>query len=400
MNGFGISRAAAIFGALAISGCSSQPAPQAPPPPTVTVSTPLARDVVDWDEYTGRFEAIQDVELRARVSGTIEQILFTDGQNVRSGQPLFVIDPRPYRAALAQAQAQAQRAQAALSNARSELSRADKLVAAQAISREEFETKLAAVRTAEADLASARANVSTAQLNLGFTTVRAPVSGRVSNRRVSRGNFVAEGQTVLTRVVSVDPIWFTFDGAESFYLKYLRQDRSGERGSSRSTPNPVEIQLADESGWNWRGKMDFVDNAIDPGSGTIRAHAVISNPGGFLTPGMFGRARLLGSGTYKAMLVPEEAVITDQTRKLVYVLGKGNKIEPRPIETGPPVEGLRVVKEGLTLQDKVVTTGITALQPGMVVTPKQVPLKPRAANAAPASQPVTTPPASEASAAE
>ncbi|WP_448657860.1 efflux RND transporter periplasmic adaptor subunit [Sphingomonas sp. CJ99] len=400
MQGFDLRRTAAFMGVLVLAGCSAQPAPQAPPPPQVTVSTPLVREVVDWDEYTGRFEAVQDVELRARVSGTIDQILFTDGQNVRQGQPLFVIDPRPYRAALAQAQAQAQRAQAALANARSELARADKLVAAQAISREEYETKLAAVRTSEADVAAARASVNTAQLNVGFTTVRSPISGRVSNRRVSKGNFVSEGQTVLTRVVTVDPIWFTFEGAESFYLKYLRQDREGERGSSRNTPNPVEVQLADESSWNWRGRMDFVDNAIDPNSGTIRAHAVIRNPDGFLTPGMFGRARLLGSGTYRAMLVPEEAVVTDQTRKLVYVLGKDNKIEPRPIETGPPVEGLRVVKEGLNQNDKVVTTGITTLQPGMVVTPKQVPLKPRAANAAPVSQPLTTPPASQASSAE
>lgn len=389
---------AAVAVLLGLAGCSGSKAPPAPPPAQVTVAAPLQRQVVDWDEYVGRFEAIQDVNLRARVSGTIDRVLFTDGQNVRKGQPLFVIDQRPYRAALMQAQAQAAKASAALANANTELARAKKLLDVQAISQEEYEQKLASQRSAAADVAAARAAVSDAQLNLGFTVVRSPIAGRVSDRKASKGNYVAAGQTELTRVVSVDPIWFSFDGAESFYLKYMRQAQQGQRGSSRNTPNPVDIQLADESGYNWHGRMDFVDNAIDPGSGTIRAHAVVSNPNGFLTPGMFGRARLLGSGSYQAMLIPDEAILTDQTRKLVYVLGKDNKVEPRPIETGPPVEGLRVVKSGIKPTDLVVINGITRLQPGQPVKPNKTVLKPRAADTSPLSVPLSAPPAAEADA--
>jgi RND family efflux transporter MFP subunit len=384
--------------ALALSACSGSGKPPPPPAPQVTVAVPLQRDVVDWDEYVGRFEAIQDVELRPRVSGTIDRVLFVNGQRVRAGQPLFTIDPRPYAAALGQAQAQVAKANAALINARSELARADKLLAAQAISKEEYETKQANVRSAAADLAAGQANVSNARLNLGFTTVRSPITGLVSDRRVSKGNFATEGTTVLTRVVSTDPIWFSFEGAESFYLKYLRQDRKGERGSSRDTANPVQVQLADESGYRWHGRMEFVDNAIDTNSGTIRAHAVIANPDGFLTPGMFGRARLLGSGTYHAMLVPDEAIITDQTRKLVYVVGKDGKASPRPVETGPQVEGLRVIKTGLAPTELVVIEGITNLQPGSPVQAKRVKMQPKAANTSPTSQPDSAPPASEATA--
>jgi RND family efflux transporter MFP subunit len=381
---------------LMVMGCSRGDPKPSPPLPQVTVATPLQRDVVDWDEYVGRFDAIQDVELRPRVSGTIDRILFANGQHVRQGQPLFIIDPRPYSAALGQAQAQAAKASASLINARSVLARASKLLAAQAISKEEYEQRQADVRTAAADLAAAQANVRTARLNLNFTTVRSPITGLVSDRRVSTGNFTAEGQTVLTRVVSTDPIWFSFEGAESFYLKYLRQDRAGQRGSSRNTPNPVQVQLADESGYRWHGRMEFVDNAIDPNSGTIRAHAVIANPDGFLTPGMFGRARLLGSGTYHAMLVPDEAIITDQTRKLVYVVGRDGKVAPRPVETGPQVEGLRVIKTGLAPTERVVIEGITTLQPGMKVKANLVRMRPRATNTSPTSQPDTAPPASEA----
>ena len=382
----------------ALAACSNSSPPPAPPPTQVTVATPLQRQIVDWDEYIGRFEAIQDVELRPRVSGAIDQVLFADGQFVRQGQALFVIDPRPYRAALMQARAQTAKARATLANAQTELARAKTLLDAQAISKEEYEQKLAAVRTANADVAAGQAQVSMAELNLNFTTVRSPISGRISDRRVSRGNLVAEGTTVLTRVVSTDPIWFSFDGAESFYLKYLRQDKEGTRRSSRTAPNPVEIQLADESGYRWHGRMQFVDNAIDSNSGTIRAHAVVANPDGFLTPGLFGRARLLGSGTYHAMLVPDEAIITDQTRKLVYVVGKDGKVAPRPVVTGPPIEGLRVVREGIAPTDHVVINGLTRLQPGMPVKATMTVLKPRAANTAPVSAPLSAPPAAEAQA--
>jgi RND family efflux transporter MFP subunit len=364
----------------------------------VSVAVPLKRDVVDWDDYVGRFEAVQDVEVRPRISGAVESVMFREGVEVGQGQALFVIDPRPYRAALAQAQADLAKAQAAVTNARTELTRAQKLIEVQAISREEFETKQANLRSAAASAGSARASVDARALDLSFTTVRSPIAGRVSDKKVSIGTYVGAGQTVLTRVVSVNPIRFGFDGAESFYLKYVRQARTGERQSSRYAPNPVDIQLADEKGYRWHGRMKFVDSAIDPQSGTIRAFAEVANPDGFLVPGMFGRARLLGSGTYKALLVPDEAIVTDQTRRFVYVVGRDGKTVQRPVETGPLVEGLRVIKTGLAPTEKVVLDGLARLQPGVAVTARTVQMKPRAADDAPTSSPLTAPPASEATA--
>lgn len=354
-----------------LAACGGAQPPAAPPPPEVMVATPLQREVVDWDDYTGRFVASQDAEISARVNGVITAIHFRDGQDVRQGQALFTIDPRPYRAALMQAQAQVARAQAALTNARQVTARSRKLATAQAVSAEELENNVAAERAAAADLAAGQAAVSAAQLNLGFTTVRAPFSGRVSDRKVSLGDSVAQGTTVLTRVVSLDPIRFEFEGAESFYLKNLRQDERGERGSSRNTANPVQIQLADEAEYRWNGRMQFLDNAVDPNSGTIRAYALVSNPTRFLTPGMFGRARLLGSGTYRAMLVPDEVIVTDQTRRLVYVVSKDNKATPRVVEVGAKAEGLRIIRAGLAPTERVILTGVGRLQPGAPITPKK-----------------------------
>ncbi len=380
---------------LATAACSAS-APPPPPPPQVAVAEPLQRNITDWDDYVGRFEAVEDVEIIPRVSGNVTRIAFREGLAVAKGALLYEIDPRPFRAAAAQAEAEVARARANAAVARTELARAAELLPIEAISREVYEQKEAAAKAAQAALGAARANAEARRLDLSFTQVRAPVAGRVSDRRAALGDYVIAGQTVLTRVVSVDPIWFTFDGAESFYLKYIRQDASGERQSSRYAPNPVEIQLADEEGYRWRGRMVFVDNAIDPRSGTIKARAEVSNPDGFLVPGLFGRARLLGSGAYKGLLVPDEAVITDQTRRAVFVLGKDNKVEMRGVELGPMVEGLRVIKTGIKPGDKVVLDGLARLQPGAVVKPTVKPIKPRAANAAPVALPVTAPPAAEA----
>jgi RND family efflux transporter MFP subunit len=389
-------RTLTIAAAVLASAACSQPEPPAPPLPQVAVATPLERSVTDWDDYVGRFEAIEDVEIVPRVSGNVTRIAFREGLTVAKGALLYEIDPRPFRAALAQAEAEVARARANRAVAASELARAAELLPMEAISKELYEQKAAASKAAEAALGAARATAEARRLDLSFTQVRAPVAGRVSDRRASLGDYVTAGQTVLTRVVSVDPIWFTFDGAESFYLKYVRQDQSGERQSSRYAPNPVEIQLADEAEYRWRGKMVFVDNGIDPRSGTIKARAEIANPDGFLVPGLFGRARLLGSGTYKGLLVPDEAVITDQTRRAVFVLGKDNKVEMRNVELGPMVEGLRVIRKGLKPGDKVVLDGLARLQPGAQVQPKPQAIKPRAANEAPVALPVTAPPAAEA----
>ena len=390
-------RAGALMVALLVAGCGGR-TPPPPPKPHVSAAHPLTRDVVDWDEYVGRFEAVQDVTVTPRVSGTITRILFRNGQDVRAGQPLFEVDPRPYRAAYLQAEAATGRAAASLTNARTELSRAQTLRTLQAVSQEELETKQATSRTAAADVTANRAAQSAAKLNLDFTLVRAPVSGRVSDRKVSLGDVVAAGTTELTRVVTMDPIWFTFEGAESLYLKYTRQARAGERGSSRDTPNPVEVQLADETGYPHKGRMVFVDNAIDPRSGTIRAHAQFANPGRLFTPGMFGRARLLGSGAYHAVLVPDESIVTDQTRKLVYVVGRDGKVAQREVETGPQVAGLRVVRRGLAEGDEVVLDGLGALQPGAAVDVTLVRLKPRGADTAPVTTPLSAPPAAQATA--
>lgn len=384
----------AIIGLTSLVACSSGEQP-APPAPNVTVATPISRSVTDWDEYVGRFEAVNDVQVMPRVSGQIMSIKFRQGVEVRKGQALFEIDPRPYRAAYLQAEASVQSASAAVANAKSELARATELKSFNAVSQQEYETKVAAQRTAEANLEAARANSETRALDLSFTTIRSPIDGRVSDRRVSVGDQVAAGQTLLTTVVSVNPIWFSFEGAEAFYLKYIRQAQGGQRQSSRYAPNPVEIQLSDESDYRWRGRMVFVDNSIDRGSGTIRAHAVVANPNGFLVPGMFGRVRLLGSGAYSALLVPDEAILTDQTRKLVYVVGKDGKTEARPVETGPMVEGLRVIRSGIAPGDKIIIEGLGQMRPGMVVTVHQGKIKPRAADTSPDSRPALAPPAEQ-----
>ena len=376
---------------LLIVGCTAKPAAPAPRVPHVSVGKPLRRDVVDWDTYIGRFEAPQSVDLRARVTGVVTRILVKDGQDVKAGQPLFEIDPRPYRAVLLQAEAQIAAANATLANAASVEKRSAELVKAQAVSREELENDQAQVRTAKANLQSAEAAAYNARLNLGFTMVRAPVSGRISSRRVSLGDQVTNGDTLLTTVVSLDPIWFTFDGAESFYLKYMRQALTGARKSSRVAPNPVDIQLSDEKNYPHRGEMAFVDNAIDTGSGTIRAHAVLPNPDHFLTPGMFGRARLLGSGSYHALLIPDEAIVTDQSRKLVFVLGRDGTVTQRVIETGPQIMGLRAVRDGLGPNDMVVLDGLAQLQPGAKVDARQVAINPRSADTEPGTERLTVP---------
>jgi RND family efflux transporter MFP subunit len=387
----------AVLMALTAAGCGARKAPP-PPPPVAAAAHPLQRDVVDWDDYVGRFEAIQDVQVRPRVSGQITRIAFREGVEVKKGQFLFEIDPRPFQAALAQAQGQAAKAAATLANAKTELARSKELLQVQSASREEYEQKVADERSAEADLRAAQATVRSNALDLEFTTIRSPIDGRVSDKRVSLGDYVTAGQTLLTTVVTVDPIWFSFDGAESFYLKYIRQNQSGERRSSRYAPNPVDIKLADENSYRWHGRMAFVDNAIDPTSGTIRAHATVPNPQGFLVPGMFGRARLLASGAYRAMLIPDEAIVTDQTRRFVYVVGRDGRAAIRNVELGPLVEGLRVIKTGLTPTDLVVLDGLARLQPGMQVQARETHISPRAADDSPTATAVEAPQSFEATA--
>jgi RND family efflux transporter MFP subunit len=329
------------------------------------------RPIVDWDDYVGRFEASQSVEVRPRVSGYLRSVNFTDGQFVSRGQLLFTVDARPFEALLAQARAEEARARATLANAQTEVARSAELVEAQAASREELEARQAAVRQAQAGVVAAQAAVRARALDVEFTRVTAPISGRVSDRRIDAGNLVSNGESVLTTVVQLNPIHFEFQGSEAVYLKYQRQNRAGTRPSSRVSANPVEIRLQDEADYRWRGRMDFVDNTLDRGSGTIRGRAVVTNAEGFLTPGMFGHMRLLGSGAYPAMLVPDAAIVTDQSRKVAYVVGVDGAVQPRTVELGPIVDGLRVVRAGLDPQDRVIINGLQRARPGTKVAARE-----------------------------
>jgi RND family efflux transporter MFP subunit len=355
--------AASALVAAALYGCSPRSEAQAPPAPAVTVATPLVQTIQDWDEFTGRFEATQDVDVRARVGGYVSAVHFRDGDFVRRGQLLFTLDPRPAQAALASARATLAQANAQLTLARSEYERAQTLLESQAVSQAEADTRRGAVLTAEAAVAAANAGIRARQLDLEFTRVVAPISGRVSDRRVDPGNLIGGGSSagdILTTIVSSAPIYFTFDGSEAVMLKYQRQARNGAA--------PIQVRLQDESTYSRSGSLDFTDNAIDTASGVIRLRAVVPNADGFLKPGMFGQARLAGSGSYQAMLVPDAAVSTDQARRIVYVVAADGSVAPKPVVLGPLVDGLRVVRSGLAATDRVIINGVQRIQqPGMKV---------------------------------
>lgn len=377
-----------------VSGCGKKKKPPPPPPPIVVVAHPLQRPIVDWDDYEGRFEAVDTVDVRPRVSGYLTQILFEDGQVVRKGQALFQIDPRPYQAALDQAKAAVDRAKATLDNATVERQRAEKLVAARAASQQELATRVATEAQAKADLVSAQAQARAAALNLGFTRIVAAVQGRVSDRKISVGNLVTADTTILTTLVNIDPIRFAFQGAEGQYLKYERLNQEGSRPSSRIQANPVEIELQDENEFRWHGRMDFVDNALDPSSGTIRGRAVVANPTGFLTPGMFGHMRLLGSHAYTGLLLPDSVVSTDQNRQIVLTVGSDGKVAQKVVVTGPIVAGLRVVRSGVGAEDVVIVAGQGRAKPGQPVRTKMMQITPP--NDGPPPPPYTLPPSSSA----
>lgn len=353
-----------VLAAITLAACSGSEADTAPPPaPPVTVAKPLSAEVRDWDDYVGRFEAVQSVDVRPRATGYLQQVHFTEGQYVRAGQTLFTIDARPSQASLAQAKAQLARAEALLVNARTELTRSETLAASQAASQEEVEQRRAAVRAGQAEVAAARANVDAQQLTVGFTTVRAPISGRISERLVDTGNSVIADQTVLTRIVSTDPIHFTFEGSEALLLKYQRSN-SGAKGS------PVQIRLADEDGYNHRGTIDFIDPIVNATGGTVRGRALVPNRNGFLKPGMVGRLQLAGSAPYAAVMVPDTAIITDASRRLLYVVDKDGMVAARAVELGPLVGDLRVIRAGLKADETVVISGIQRAKPGQKITPQ------------------------------
>jgi len=358
--------------ALVIAGCQGgAPAPQLKPP-QVTVAQPISRQVTDWDEYTGRLAAPESVDLRARVSGYLAQASFDEGALVRKGDLLFVIDRRPYQATL-----EAARAALAGARARAELAdlnatRAVQLLAARMIAQRDADAASEERKAAAAALAAAGAAVRAAELDLGFCEIRAPIAGRVGRRLVTAGNYVAGGgkdATLLTTVVSIDPMHVYINADERAYLRYQRLAEAGSRPSSHNQANAARLALADETGFPHEGRVDFVDNQVDPATGTVLGRAVFPNPDGVLTPGMFARVQILGPAPYQALLVPDAAVGIDQSRRIVYVVGADNVIQPRLVTLGRQEGRLRVVREGLEAGDRVVINGLQRARPGVTVEP-------------------------------
>ena len=362
-----------VWWGLAVSILSASAAPaQAPPPPSVTVAKPIAKRITTWDEYSGRFEAMESVEVRPRVSGFVDKVHFKDGQVVKAGDPLFTIDPRPFEIAAASARAEIARAKATVALAASEVERAAPLVRSGAVTERDFTQRSANLSVTEAQLQVAEAALKSAELNLEWTVVRAPISGRISDRKVDPGNLVIggeQGTTLLTTIVALDPIHFLFDVSESDYLRYQRLSTSGQRASSRDSSNPVRIRLSDETDWTHEGAMDFVDNQLNPRSGTMRGRAVLPNKDQLFAPGIFARLRLFG-GEVDALLVPDSSIVSDQMRKIIFIVGDDGVVKGSPVTLGPIAEGLRVVTSGLSADDNVIIDGLAnpMVRPGTKVT--------------------------------
>jgi multidrug efflux system membrane fusion protein len=364
--------AAVIVLFFALASCGDN-GPQAPPGPQVTVAKPVKREIVDMDEYVGRFIAVDTVEVRARVSGYLEQIDFKDGQIVQAGDLLFSIDKRPFQNTLDQAKGTLAQARANLAFTESDLARAQRLVTDKTISEQAFEQRTQAKRNAEASVSSNEAAVRQAELDLQFTELRAPVTGRIGDRRVAPGNLVTGGTTgtttLLATIVSIDPMRFEFTADEGAFIRYERIAKNGNDPESRYTSTPVELKLLDEQDFVHKGKIDFVDNVIDQSSGTIRGRAVIPNPDGFFTPGMFARVRVPGSPKYEALLVPDAAIGSEQVRKFAFVVDGDNTVKQKYLTLGTLQGNLRVVKSGLEPDDRVIVNGLMRARPGAKVTP-------------------------------
>jgi membrane fusion protein, multidrug efflux system len=368
--------AALAVAALVLAGCGQgqQPARAPPPPPTVTVANPVKRVIVDHDEYVGRFVAVDAVEIRARVSGYLDKIHFTDGQAVNQGDLLVTIDRRPFQTALDQARANLAQAKANLAFTESDLGRAQQLVRDRTITEQTFDQRTQAKRVAEASVAANEAAVRQAELDMQFTELRAPVSGRIGDRRVSPGNLVTGGTgttTMLATIVSTAPIRFEFTFDEASLLRYERLSKQSKEGEAWGAATPVMLMLIDEKDFSHRGRMDFVDNVIDRSSGTIRARAVFPNADGLFTPGMFARVQVPGSLPYEALLVPDAAIGTEQARKYLLVVGDDNVVKQQYVTLGQVQGAMRVIKSGLADDDRVIVNGLMRARPGGKVTPQE-----------------------------
>jgi RND family efflux transporter MFP subunit len=360
--------------ALLTHSALAQGAP--PPAPTVTVAKPVMKQITEWDDFIGRFEAVDQVEIRARVSGYVDKIHFQDGTLVKSGDLLFTIDQRPYRATLEQAEATVASAQVRVEFASNDLERAESLRRTGNIADQVLDQRRSNYLTARAELDRAQAAVRQARLDLEFTEIKAPFAGRISRKLISEGNLVNANQTVLTNIVSLDPIHFYFDVDERSYLAYSRQASGGTRTSTAAAANEVQLTLSDERQVRRTGRLDFVDNRLDAGSGTIRARAIFENKDLFLTPGLFGRVSISGSDPYPGVLIPDEAVGNDQDRRVAFVLNGDNTVSMRPVRPGPRIDGYRVIRTGLKGDETIVINGIMRIRPGTKVTPQLSTLPP------------------------
>lgn len=375
--GFRGRAALAVMIAAVVASCGESPKQQAggPPPPQVTVAPPVKRQVVDYDEYVGRFVAVNSVEVRARVSGYLEAVHFKDGQLVKEGDLLFTIDRRPFENAAAQARATLTAAQSNVAFTEADYTRGQQLVKEKTITDQSFEQRAQAFRNARAAVAGAEAALRTAELDLSFTELRAPIAGRIGDRRVTPGNLVTGGTggntTLLATIVSTDPIYFEFTFDEASYLRYERNAGTGGDIASRGASVPVGLKLIDEKDFIHNGRIDFVDNVIERSSGTIRGRAVFQNKDNVFTPGMFGRVRVPASSPYEGLLVPDAAIGTEQVRKYVLVVGPDNKAVQRYVTLGQLVDRtLRVIKDGVGPDDRIIVNGIARVRPGQAVTPQ------------------------------
>ena len=363
-----------MFLAITLAGCDQrQQAAAALPPPAVTIAQPVKRTVTDWDEFTGRFEAVEEVQVRPRVGGSVTSVQFKDGDMVHTGDLLYVIDSRPFEAVAEQADGQLADARAKTELAKRELDRALALVQTSAVSEQNVDQRRQALQAAHAAEMQAEAALKAAQLNIEFTHVLAPITGRVGRHLISVGNLVQGGDngpsTLLTTIVSMDPIYVYFDVDEATYQRNSRLWFEGKRPSSRDTPNPVQVALSGETKPSHEGHMDFLDNRLDESTGTLRSRAVIPNKDLSILPGQFGRVRLIGSSPYEALLLPDTAIATDQSRKIVFVVKDDDTVEARAVELGPLDGGLRVIREGLKPEDRVIVDGIQRARVGAKVTP-------------------------------
>jgi RND family efflux transporter MFP subunit len=361
-----------------IAGCEQrQPQGASAPSPQVTVAKPSRQVVTEWDEYVGRFVAVDAIEVRARVSGYLDAVHFQDGQLVKAGDLLFTIDRRPFEATLAQAQATLAQARANLAYAEADLKRGEDLVRGSTITQQTFDQRTQAKRVAEANVAAQEAAVRQALLDLQFTELKAALSGRIGDRRVSPGNLVTGGTTgtttLLATITTIDPIRFEFTVDEASYLRYIRLAGNATSAANRGIDAPVRLKLIDETKFTRAGKLDFVDNTIDRASGTIRGRAEFPNPDGTLTPGMFGRIQVPAGPPNEALLVPDVAIGTEQVRKFVLVVDSDNIARPKYVTLGALMDGLRVITSGLEADDRVIVNGLMRARPGVKVTPQELP---------------------------